>query len=350
MTSKFLSPEKPDIWFTMGPESNNPLTVQNIIEAGATGVRLTFSFGSQELQSQRAEMVTRTAKEADSEATIVADFEGEEMRLSDFPGYQKISVESGSEVRLMFNKDEFDLDTKSIPVGSDEFDSRINEGDRILIGDGAVILDVIDRHQGYVSCEVYKGGVINPNRGIVIQDSGFEPTSLTDKDISDLKYVSQNEEFDAVALSFVSNANDVRKAREILESPGPSLPIISKVETPEGVNNIKEIAKESDAVMVARGDLALFLPWAEMGIHTEQIVSGSEKVDTPWIMATQMAEGLERFAFPTRAEISDLTRWVKRGMDGMLLSYETAFGSHPVDAVSSMREIINSTEEKIQLR
>lgn len=348
MTSEFLNPEKPDIWFTMGPESNNPYIIQDIFEAGATGVRLTFSFGSQELQSQRSKMVTRAAKAANSEATIVADFEGEEMRLADFPGFRKISVESGSEVKLTFNEDDFAPETKSIPVKSIEFPDRVKEGDRILIGDGSVILDVVNKYDDYVSCEVSSSGIINPNRGIVIQDSEFEPKSLTEKDKADLKYVADKKEFDAIALSFVSHAEEVERAREILQSKGANLPIVSKVETPKALQNIRGIAKASDAIMVARGDLALFLPWQELGVHTQRIVSETKAVGTPWIMATQMAEGLERFAFPTRAEICDLTRWVNSGMDGMLLSYETAFGSHPVKAASTMREIIDTVEGEIK--
>lgn len=345
MPKNLITPDEPDIWFTMGPESNNPFRVQDLIEGGATGVRLTFSFGTQELQSQRAEMVSRAATAASAEATIVADFEGEEMRLADFPGYEKLSVQSGAEVRLMFGENEFEPDSNSIPVGSDEFESRVESGDRIIVGDGSVILEVIQVRSDHASCEVVDGGVINPNRGIVIQNSHFEPKSLTEKDVADLEYVAGRDEFDAVALSFVSTADEIKKAKEIMRSAGGELPIVSKVETPQGVKNVDEIAAASDAIMVARGDLALFFPWNELGIHTEKIVSGAEAADTPWIMATQMAEGLERFAFPTRAEICDLTRWVDRGMDGMLLSYETAFGANPVGAVSCMREVVNTIND-----
>jgi pyruvate kinase len=345
MPQYLVTPDEPDIWFTMGPESNHPFRVQDLIEEGATGVRLTFSFGTQELQSQRAELVSRAAEAASAEATIIADLEGEEMRLADFPGYEKLPVQSEAKVRLMFDKDEFEPDSNSIPVGSDKFESRVEDGDRIVVGDGSVILDVVQVHSDHASCEVVDAGVINPNRGIVIQESQFEPTSLTEKDVADIEYVAGRDEFDAVALSFVSTADEVRQAKDILASAGGELPIVSKVETPQGVENIDEIAAASDAIMVARGDLALFFPWNELGVHTKRIVSGAEAAETPWIMATQMAEGLERFAFPTRAEICDLTRWVDRGMDGMLLSYETAFGASPVKAVSCMREVVNRIDD-----
>lgn len=346
MTDGSLRSNGVDIWFTMGPESNNPNTIQQLLEAGATGVRLTFSFGTQNLQAQRAAMVMRAGQSVGVDPTIVADFEGEEMRLAEFPGQDKISVEKDSIVELTYSRTNFDIETRSFPVASEEFEQRVSEGDKILIGDGSVILVAGNKNPNGVECEVEKGGVINPNRGVIIQNSGFEPKSLTEKDKSDLKFVAMRDEFDAVALSFISNAREVETAREIMNSNGSDLPIVSKVETPAGVGNIREIARASDAIMVARGDLALFLPWQELGIHTDSIVSAVDDEGVPWIMATQMAEGLERFAFPTRAELCDLTQWVDKGMDGMLLSYETAFGSYPVQAVESMRQTIDALGDR----
>lgn len=335
-----LSQEPVDIWFTIGPNSNDPQTVNQILKQGATGVRLTFSFGTPKLQEQFANLVSDASDNVDQPCTIVADLPGEKVRLGEFENQDEITVSEGQEVQLVPSSGTFDVSNNRLPVDSKVFLEQTNVGDVFTIGDGAAILRTVERENAELAAEVLDGGTINQKRGIVVQDSDFEPSALTDDDLQSLHYVAESGAFDAVALSFVSSATEIERANEILQSEDENIPIVSKIETRSGVENIAEIAETSDAIMVARGDLALYLPWEKLGYYVTEIVNQVQKHETPWIIATQVAEGLEHFSIPTRAEICDLTRWKAEGMNGVLLSHETAFGSDPKKAVARVRDIV----------
>jgi pyruvate kinase len=177
-------------------------------------------------------------------------------------------------------------------------------------------------------------GVINNCRGLTIQGEDFQPTSLTAKDLKDLDHILSFPVYDAVALSFVGSDADVLEARQLASKANREIPIVAKIETAAGVANINTICGVCDFVMVARGDLAVAIPWLELPSAVSEIASAAKTHSTPWILATQIAEGLERFAMPTRAEICDLAHWMKDGCAGILLSYETAFGAKPIAAVA----------------
>lgn len=333
-----------DLWFTMGPESRNPLSVRRIIESGATGVRLGFSFGTHQLQTQRVEMVRSAAKAVKKPFTIIADLPGEKIRLGDFGGINSVTVEAGDTIELVPSPETANVLEGVLPV-DETLLQRVSLDARLVIGDGAVQLTVTESNDTRLICNVEVGGTIDPNRGVVVQGDEFEPDSLTKADKRSLRYVSESGLYDGVAISFVTSAEDVNEARKIVESNGKALPIVAKIESKNGVENADEICQAADVIMVARGDLAQFLPWSELGIHTNQIVRAAERTEVPWILATQVAEGLERFSFPTRAEICDLTHWVQRDVDGVLLSYETAFGSAPVKTTQCTREVLNTVDE-----
>jgi pyruvate kinase len=337
-----FSNTKPNIWFTMGPRTDNDQVLEHVFRAGADGVRLTFSFGTPQTQFDRATRVRAAASRAGRGCVIVADLQGEKIRLGDFGGLNSMAIAEGDDISLVFPPSKFDLQKKELLVNSLDFSSRIGERDCILIGDGSAILEIISKKPKRILCRVLQGGIINPNRGIISQARGFQPRCLTDKDVKDLEAIGTTKHFDAVALSFVTSAEDIKKARYILERENASIPILAKIETRQGLEALPEIAAAADAVMIARGDLALFLPWEEMGIAARHAVRTIKGAGKPWIMATQLVEGLERFAFPTRAEISDLTTWALEGADGFLISYETAFGPRPIDAVSSVRSVLTA--------
>lgn len=340
MTNGVMS-DDPAVWFTFGPASETEKHVRELIENGASGVRLTFSYGTPDIHLERAELVTSVANSIGTSCTVVGDLEGEKPRVADTLETNRLSVEEGMTVQLRPKNIETDFDHQQIPIDSERLVRAIQPGDRILIGDGSSILKAGSIDGSIVNCTVHVAGEINPNRGVTIQGAEFEPQSFRQEDREDLKFIGSNNVFDAVAVSFVSGADDVETARDIIQECDHSPAVISKIETKQGVENAAEIAAASDAVMIARGDLALLLPWEELGINTRTLVSKIQPTDTPWIMATQIVEGIEKFAFPTRAEICDLTHWYSEGMDGVLLSYETAFGSHPTRAVSTTRKILD---------
>jgi pyruvate kinase len=290
------------LWITLGPSSLG--REKEMLGLGATGARLTFSFGTPELQLERARVLREAARASGRPCLNVADLAGEKYRLGAFAGPPTIEAESGRRFRLTLSDQLDPLALRALPVPAQTFFEHLTPGDVITVGDGAAELSVVDCADSEASVEVTLGGVINQFRGLTVRGKAFRPRALTDKDRSDLEFIAQHEEFDAVAVSFVSSAADVVAARGALA--GRDLPVIAKIETAHGVENIEEICTAADMVMAARGDLALSIPWVDLPEAVELIIGGARATGTPWILATQIAEGLERFSLPTRAEICDL--------------------------------------------
>jgi len=201
-------------------------------------------------------------------------------------------------------------------------------------------LEVTSCGKTYAMTTMVYDGVINQNRGLTIQGSGFKPRCLTNKDKLDLAHIASQSVYDAVALSFVSSKEDGLEARKYMNSVGNTVPIVSKIETQAGIENIDKISSVSDYVMAARGDLALAMSWWDLPEAVQLISDSAFKASVPWLLATQVAEGLERFGMPTRAEICDLAHWMNQGCGGALLSYETVFGSNPLAAISSTEKLV----------
>ncbi|MEV7965747.1 pyruvate kinase [Sphaerisporangium sp. NPDC088356] len=259
-------------------------------------------------------------------------------RLGEFTGRPSIPVAPGSRFTLASGARSDPERDGVLPVPDQRFFGHLTLGDVITVGDGGAELTVVDLDGASAMVEAVSTGVIDQARGLTVRGHDFRPRALTTKDRSDLRFVAQHEEFDAVAVSFVSSAQDVMEARDLLE--GRDITLIAKIETALGVANIREICTVADMVMAARGDLALSIPWVDLPEAVKRIAEVAAGAGIPWILATQVAEGLERFSIPTRAEICDLAHWLAQGCAGVLLSYETVFGRNAVGAVSSVDELI----------
>ena len=329
----------PNLLYTPGPASLDK--EEEIIAAGASGVRLTFSYSTPQYQLERADLHRKIASRADREFTIIADLAGEKFRLGKFDGPATIAVSAGEEFELIAGSSSDPVRTHVLTVTNALFFSCLKLGSLVTVGDGSAELRVIEAKVDSARLMAVNDGKVNQARGLTVQGTIFRPRCLTDKDRSDLEFIASSQSFDAVALSFVANRDDITQAREILASANSPIPIIAKVETAAGVENLAEICDAADAVMAARGDLALAIPWVELPAAVKKIEEAAIDSATPWILATQVAEGLERFVIPTRAEICDLARWLERGCSGVLLSYETAFGANPVAAVRATRQLID---------
>jgi pyruvate kinase len=335
----------PQLWFTYGPQTKTDTTLHELFASGATGVRLTFSYGTPALQIERASQVRRIADNVVKDVLIVADLQGEKCRFAPVVGHDEVPVREGDEVTLV-RTTESSLSPLRLPLQIPNYIDTLHPGDTIIEGDGALSLIVTEVNSLGAVCRCGTDGVIHPGRGLVVQARGFSPRSITEKDKADLTIIGESRAFDAVAVSFVSRPEDVHTARVLLEEQGAHLPIVAKIETQLGLDNLTEIALESDMLMAARGDLALAKPWVELPEAVSQISNTAKQLKKPWILATQIVEGLERFAFPTRAEICDLEHWISSGAFGVMLSYETAFGRRPVDAIRCVRAIIDRYYKK----
>ncbi len=330
----------PRLLYTPGPASLGKEA--EILDAGATGVRLTFSYATQEYQLERAKLHRRAAGRFAQHFDIVADLAGEKFRLGQFDGAATVAISPGETFSLVADSHSDPFEAKTLAVTSESFFDSLSPGALITVGDGSAVLHVKDvTNNSAVLSATGDGGVLNQSRGLTVQGDQFKPRCLTTKDVADLQFVAASGAFDYVALSFVSSADDIVRARRIMASAGARLPIIAKIETAAGIDNLPEICQAAEIVMAARGDLALALPWPELPAAVLKIEAAARASASPWIVATQVVEGLERFVMPTRAEICDLARWLGGGCSGVLLSYETAFGANPVGAVAAARRLID---------
>jgi pyruvate kinase len=328
-----LAPKQ--LWFTYGPQTTDDVVLEQLI-ASSTGARLTFSYGTQELQLDRAKQLKGIAKRLGKEFIVVADLQGEKTRFAKIDGVDAINVRRGESI--LIGDVEFQAQPVRIPLQFPALLKNVQRNDILIEGDGALLLRVESVHPEFLECIPDNDGVLHPGRGFVVQSATFVPSAVTPKDVADAKFVATRPgEFDWLAVSFASQASDIEHFRRIVGHAGQ---IIAKIETRAGVQHVKDICKSADAVMAARGDLALMLPWEELPAAVGAIADAARVTHTPWIVATQLMEGLERFAFPTRPEICDLAHWLQAGATGAMLSYETAFGSRPFDAISCVQRLI----------
>lgn len=326
------------IYYTVGPASVD--IVDKMVEAGVDGVRLTFSYGTPDIQLTRAKMVQSAAQAKGLEPFIIADLEGGGARIGTFSSVENIQsfpVSKGELVELV-QTDEVNIDfKKKIPVPN-----KFKIGDILVIGDNSAYFEVV-KQDGRLFGRSLINGVVESRRSLFVQNSEFNPVCLTEKDIQDLRHIARHSEYNAVALSFVNRAEDVIRAKEIITAEAGEVHkvIIAKIETEEGVNAIEEICDVADQIMVARGDLALALPWQYMPKAVERIVSVCQSKNTPFIMATQVADGMLHGNSLTRAEMTDLWHWCQENVDGVLLSRETAWGNQPIETVINVRTLLD---------
>jgi pyruvate kinase len=312
-----------------------------LISLGVSGVRLTFSYGTPALQAERARAVKAAAKTAGARCLTIADLPGEKVRLGEFGEVDSVLVEAGQSSEIVAAQQENPATTGRIPLPNKIFVAGLRVGETLVIGDGSAVGRVEKTSDsGAVVCWE-RAGVINQRRGVTLRGTSFIPRCLTDQDIEGLRFVAESTDFDMVALSFVSAPEDVLTARSMMAEHGTPIPIIAKIETPAGMDRLGEIYSAADIVMAARGDLALCAEWYELPGYVNLIAQTASEAGKPWILATQIAEGLEYFAMPTRAEICDLAHWLEAGCAAAMLSYETVFGSNAVGAVTCTKTLLD---------
>ncbi|MGD1076668.1 MAG: pyruvate kinase [Thermodesulfovibrionales bacterium] len=331
-----------ELWFTLGPSSREPNAIKDMIVAGATGARLTLSYSTPDWHIDKAKLLKETAKSLGTTCTVVADLEGEKYRVGNFNSPQHLKIKAGDNITFVSSLKTWELVSNCIPIKSADFFKFVNAGDKIVIGDASAVLLVESKKDDQVEARAIGDGTINPNRGILTQNTLFRPSSFTKKDKQDIIALFKEPTlFDAIALSFVSSAQVLEDVRDLMHDYGVNFPLVAKIETQSGVDNIDSIAEEADYLMAARGDLALFTPWIDLYYQVQRIAEAAKTHGKKWVLATQLAEGLERFAFPTRAEICDLSHWLSVGLDGAMLSYETAFGPKPKEALECITMLID---------
>jgi pyruvate kinase len=333
----------PALWFTLGPSTID--RIDDALLAGANGIRHTFSYATPELHIDRAKLVAARAAHLGVEVCAVADLPGEKYRLASFPG-ERIAVATGSQVRLG-PRGTADVAgrTPVLPVQNERLLSSALPGSSVIVGDGGVELLVEGVAAGVLVCSVVRGGVIENNRGLTLVGGGRSISSLTAADLEMLQALAASEAFDAVAVSFVSEPSTLHVVREAVSGAGAAVAVVAKIETREGVDRIDEICAAADVVMAARGDLALAIDPAMLYAAVRRIAEAAAESGTPWVLATQLLEGLDQFGFPTRAELTDVVGWMEHGAAGAMLSRETVFGGCPLESIRHLRALLDAPRE-----
>lgn len=330
---------KTKIVATLGPATSSYEMIYKLTKAGASMFRLNTSHGSAATHLENIKYIRQVSKDLNVFIPVLIDLQGPKIRVGNIS--EPINICENDVIKLKHG--DFDYCENLIPVDYAGIADDVKSGDRILLDDGKIGLEVIESCDNVVTAKVLYGQCIKPRKGINLPGATASLDAVTERDIEFIRFAVENEA-DYLALSFVREAKDIIMARKYITEFGGKIPIIAKIEKPQAIQNLDEIIKVSDGVMVARGDLGIEMSPAEVPIEQKIIIDKTIKQRKVCIVATQMLESMIEEPIPTRAEASDIANAIMDGTDAVMLSGETAMGKHPVEAVAMMREIANNTE------
>lgn len=327
---------------TLGPATDSPDKLKKLFAAGVDVVRLNFSHGTWDDHRRQIDMVRDVAKHTGRHIGILGDLQGPKIRINRFSdGY--VRLKEGKSFALDSSLDPAAGNRKEVGVAYEQLAQDVSAGDVLLLDDGQIALKVESVKGPRIKCRVTVGGTLSDKKGINLQGGGMSAPALADKDFDDLRRAAAAE-FDWIAVSFVRDADDILRAREVFEDAGGDGRIIAKIERAEAMGNLEAIIDVSDGVMVARGDLGVEMGFAGLAGMQKTIIRMARQRHAVCITATQMMESMIHRQMPTRAEVSDVANAVMDGTDAVMLSAETAVGEYPVKAVKAMAEVCIGAE------
>ena len=337
-----LKIKKTKIVATLGPASSSKEVIKEMMNSGVNVFRINFSHASHEDALKRINIIRDLNEELGFHVAVLADLQGPKLRVGEM---KENTVLSNGSVVTFTTKKLKEGSTASIFMNYPLFAKDVNSGERILLDDGKLILEVVKTNKSdTVLAKVVQGGVLNSKKGVNLPNTKISLPALTDKDVKDAVFAIKNG-VDWIALSFVRHKKDVLDLKRIVKKYSDfEIPIISKIEKPEALKNIKEIVKISDGIMVARGDLGVEVPAEEVPLVQKQLVHSAKLARIPVIVATQMMESMITGLTPTRAEVNDVANSVMDGADAVMLSAETSVGKFPVEVIKTMRKIVVGVE------
>ncbi|HUO60031.1 MAG TPA: pyruvate kinase [Candidatus Acidoferrales bacterium] len=329
---------------TIGPACNSEEALTDLMRLGMDVARLNFSHGTHELHAQNIARLRKVAVQLGRTICILQDLQGPKIRTGRLRDHTPVMLQPGARVTIT-NRD-IEGTPELLATTFTTLAKEVQPGARILLSDGRLSLKVTAVHGDDVECEVVDGGLLGEHQGINLPGTVVTVPSLTEKDLEDLRFgVEQG--VDAVALSFVRTADDVRNAKQKLAALGADTPVIAKLEKPQAIDNLEAILEATDGVMVARGDLGVEVAPEKVPVIQKHVIRRAQLWRKPVITATQMLESMIENPRPTRAEASDVANAIFDGTDAVMLSGETATGKYPREAVSIMSRIVVEAEEHI---
>ncbi|MNO19180.1 Pyruvate kinase II [compost metagenome] len=334
---------------TLGPATESPAVLENLILAGVDVVRLNFSHGQAHEHIARAEMIRKFAAKHGRFVAILADLQGPKIRIARFAD-GKVTLHKGQRFILDAGMDKKGGTAEAVGIDYEALISDSLRGDILLLDDGRIELIVVEVHSQHLVCEVLIGGALSNNKGINRKGGGLSASALTTKDREDICTAARMQ-VDYLAVSFPRDASDMHLARELMQQAGGEAGLIAKIERAETVADVSildAIIEASDVVMVARGDLGVEIGDAELVAVQKLIIDRARSLNCVVITATQMMESMITQSMPTRAEVFDVANAVLDGTDAVMLSAETAAGAYPVQTVEAMVRIIVGAERHPQ--
>lgn len=329
---------------TVGPSTNSYEAILNLIKAGANGLRLNFSHGTHEEREQQIIWIRKASHAYNKPVAIIADMQGPKIRLGDFEGV--IPVQTGQTLRLQYKAD---YERSGIIPTQYDLSKKVSRGERLYIFDGKVRSIITSVREGVVHIRVENDGILLRRKGLNLPDTDFGGDVITKKDKEDLAFASTHD-IDYVAMSFIQTPHDLQQMRRILKNLGSDAKIIAKIETQAAIQNIEGIVQATDAIMVARGDLAIETLPEAVPIAQRRLIALGIQYAKPTIVATQMLASMTETPEPTRAEVSDVATAVLVGADCVMLSDETASGKYPIEAVQVMKRVIRYTQDNAPVK
>ncbi|MCR4698969.1 MAG: pyruvate kinase [Bacilli bacterium] len=337
--------KKTKIVCTIGPASQDKAMMKNLLKNGMTCMRMNFSHGSYEEQKAKIDTLREIEKEENIIIPICLDTKGPEIRTSDFEG-GKADFVAGQETRIYMGVEKLGT-AKAFGVTYKNLYEDVTIGSSIRLDDGNLLLKVLrkDEKTHEIVCLIENSHTCKSRRGVNVPGVHLSMPYLSEQDKNDLIFGCENH-VDLVSASFVRNVQDIRDMRELLDAHGgKNIIIISKVENTEAIENLDDIIRESDGIMVARGDLAVEIPAEQVPYYQHYMIETCRKLGKPVITATQMLDSMIHNPFPTRAEVSDVYAAVSQGSDSVMLSGESANGDYPAEAVDTQARIAREAEK-----
>jgi pyruvate kinase len=341
VTTSTPSYRRTKIVATWGPAVSEANTLRNLIKVGVDVFRLNFSHANHRDMAEAVPLIRRLAQEEGRSVALMQDIQGPRIRTGRLIGGKSVQLQSGN--MLTLTSDDIEGTAQAIPIRYDRLAQDLAVGQRILIADGTIVLRVTRVVEPEVTAIVEEGGTLSERKGVNLPDT-IVSAGLTDKDRDDLTFGVQYG-MDYVALSFVRRRDDILDCRSFIHQLGGSVPVIAKIENPEGITNLEEILAVSDGVMVARGDLGVELSPERVPLLQKHLIRRANQMGLPVITATQMLESMVERSSPTRAEASDVANAVLDGTDALMLSAETAIGRYPLESVQTMARIAMEAEQ-----
>jgi len=326
---------------TIGPSCNNKETLKKMFMEGLDVCRLNFSHGTHEDHEHAIKIIKELNKELGANIAILADLQGPKLRIGEIQNNQVMLKEGNT---IQFVTDDCLGTAEKVYMSYQHFPLDVMPGEAVLVDDGKIKLEVLDTNRkDTVTLKIINGGMLSSKKGVNLPNTKISLPSLTEKDIEDVQFVLKHD-VHWIALSFVRNVKDIIDLREIINQTGRFVRIVAKIEKPEAVETIEDILDQTDAIMVARGDLGVETPFDKVPILQKELVRKSIIKGKPVIIATQMMEGMMSNLMPTRAEATDVSNAVLDGADAVMLSGETSVGKYPVEVIRNMQKVISSTE------